>query len=209
MRQPPVTALLAAFVFTSLLATATAVVASPSPKAQAALDKAEVLEQVIAPDVEAAPPEAPITPGEAQAVDPAGQAALDDPLTCLARALYWEAKGNPEAEKAGVAHVVLNRLAHPGFPNTVCEVITDGSEQGPCQFSWWCDGRADEVVEDDAYEIAKEIARQALNQTLPDQTGGALYFHDRSVQPDWAAAFPLTAETDIFLFYRPSSGAAR
>ncbi|APX93746.1 cell wall hydrolase [Halomonas sp. 1513] len=183
--------------------------ASADPIAQSAIDKAEVLEQVIAPDVEAAPPEAPITRPEAQAVDPAGQAALEDPLTCLARALYWEAKGTPEAAKVGVAHVVLNRLAHPGFPNTVCEVITDGAEQGPCQFSWWCDGRANDVVEDDAYETAREIARQALNQTLPDSTGGALYFHDRSVQPGWAAVFPLTAETDIFLFYRPSDGAAR
>ena len=209
MRQPRVTDLLATLVFASLLATAQAAVASPSPKAQSALDKAEVLEQVIAPDVEATPPDTPITPGEAQAVDPAGQAALEDPLTCLARALYWEAKGTPEIEKAGVANVVMNRLAHPEFPNTVCEVITAGSEQGPCQFSWWCDGRADEVVEEDAYEIAKEIARQALNQALPDQTGGALYFHDRSVQPDWAGVFPLTAETDIFLFYRPSGGAAR
>jgi hypothetical protein len=33
-----------------------------------------------------------ITPGEAQAVDPAGQAPLDDSITCLARTIYWEAK---------------------------------------------------------------------------------------------------------------------
>jgi spore germination cell wall hydrolase CwlJ-like protein len=28
-----------------------------------------------------------------QAVDPAGQAPMDDSITCLARTIYWEAKG--------------------------------------------------------------------------------------------------------------------
>ena len=35
-------------------------------------------------------------------------------------------------------------------------VVKQGSEQGACQFSWWCDGNSDEAEEDEAYAAAKE-----------------------------------------------------
>ena len=65
-----------------------------------------------------------------------------------------------------VASVVMNRLGHEGFPDTVCAVVKQGSETKNCQFSWWCDGRADQVQEETQYAIAKEIARKALNKQL-------------------------------------------
>lgn len=176
-----------------------------------AMSKAESLEQaVVATGGGALPsPAEAITETEAQAVDPAGEAPLNETLTCLARTIYWEAKGVADADMEAVANVVMNRLAHAGFPSTVCEVVTQGSEQGPCQFSWWCDGRPDHVVEEDAYTIAREVARQALNQQLPDHTDGALYFHDRNVTPHWASEYFMTAETDDFLFYKPHDGGAQ
>lgn len=108
-----------------------------------------------------------------------------------------------------VANVVMNRLGHEGFPDTVCAVVKQGSEEHACQFSWWCDGRADQVKEDDEYALAKEIARKALNKQLADRTHGALYFHDRTVKPDWAKEYIKTAETRKFLFYKPGGGTAR
>lgn len=183
--------------------------AEQEERAEAAAAKAEVLERVVAPDATATPPEEPITEREVQAVDPAGSDPLEEPITCLARSIYWEAKGVPGRDMEAVANVVMNRLAHEGFPNSICEVVTEGSEQPPCQFSWWCDGRPDEVVEPDAYEIAREVARQAINLELADHTGGALYFHHRTVSPDWASVYPRTAETGEFLFYRPEGGMAR
>lgn len=183
--------------------------AEQQERAEAAAAKAEVLERVVAPDATATPPEEPITEREVQAVDPAGSDPLEEPITCLARSIYWEAKGVPGRDMEAVANVVMNRLAHEGFPNSICEVVTEGSEQPPCQFSWWCDGRPDEVVEPDAYEVAREVARQAINLELADHTGGALYFHHRTVSPDWASVYPRTAETREFLFYRPEGGMAR
>lgn len=183
--------------------------AEQEERAEAAAAKAEVLERVVAPDATATPPDEPITEREVQAVDPAGSDPLEEPITCLARSIYWEAKGVPGRDMEAVANVVMNRLAHEGFPNSICEVVTEGSEQPPCQFSWWCDGRPDEVVEPDAYEIAREVARQAINLELADHTGGALYFHHRTVSPDWASVYPRTAETGEFLFYRPEGGMAR
>lgn len=150
-----------------------------------------------------------ITKSEVQAVDPAGASALDDTITCLARSIYWEAKGGKPADMESVANVVINRVGHEGFPDTVCKVVKQGVETKTCQFSWWCDGRSDQVVEDDQYTIAKEIARKALNQQLTDRTRGALYFHDRNVRPRWARKYIRTRETGKFLFYKPHDGTAR
>lgn len=144
-----------------------------------------------------------------QAVDPTGEAPLDDAITCLARAIYWEARGERVEDMEAVANVVMNRLAHPGFPATTCGVVREGGEQGPCQFSWWCDGRGDTADEEDAYALAKEIARQALNRQFPDRTGGALYFHHETVAPDWARHYTKTVQVGEFAFYRPQNGDAR
>lgn len=179
--------------------------------AEAAVEKAEVLEQKAAAEEGAKnlPRVKAITKPEAQAVDPAGKAPLDDAITCLARSIYWEAKGGKSADMEAVANVAMNRLGHEGFPDTLCAVVKQGSEQGSCQFSWWCDGRADQVKEDERYDIAKEVARKALNQQLRDRTGGALYFHDRTVSPDWAKKYRRTAQTGKFLFYKPRGDAAQ
>ena len=65
-----------------------------------------------------------------QAVDPAGEAPLNDAITCLARTIYWEARSDGAAGMEAIAHVVMNRLGHEGFPNTICEVVRQGREQG-------------------------------------------------------------------------------
>lgn len=183
--------------------------AADAARAAVAEDKAEVLEEKVLEDAPAPRKAEILTPGEAQAVDPAGQAPLDDSLTCLARTVYWEAKGADAEDMAAVASVVLNRLGSEGFPDTICGVVKQGVESKACQFSWWCDGRPDQVEEPQRYGVAKEIARKALNQQLKDTTGGALYFHDRNVHPDWAKAYRRTAQTRHFLFYKPNQALAR
>jgi len=168
------------------------------PPAAVAGKKAELLEEKAA-DQPVAPAER-ITPAEARAVDPQGQKPLDDSLTCLARTIYWEAKG--EAGMTAVASVVMNRLAAPSFPTTVCAVVTQGRENATCQFSWWCDGRPDDVEEPQVYDEAMEIARRALNRQIEDPTGGAVNFHLDTVHPEWADAFVKTATIGAHVFYR-------
>lgn len=188
-----------------------AIAADQAQNKEVAVDKAQALEQKAAEKGSATPaPKAEaITQPEAQAVDPVGKAPLDDAMTCLARSIYWEAKGGADADMEAVASVVMNRLGHEGFPDTVCAVVKQGSEKHACQFSWWCDGRSDQVEEDAPYAIAKEIARKALNQQLTDRTHGAMYFHGKNVSPDWAKEYIKTAETGKFLFYKPHDGTAR
>jgi spore germination cell wall hydrolase CwlJ-like protein len=185
--------------------------ADPRPleeKAQAAEKKGEVLEEKASASGDKKAPLAAekISKPEAQAVDPRGQKALDDALTCLARSIYWEAKGEGRAGMEAVASVVMNRLGRESFPNTVCGVVKEGKETGACQFSWWCDGRPDDVEEENLYTIAKEIARQALNRQLPDPTGGALYFHSVKVTAVWDNDYVETAEIGGHRFYKPKDG---
>jgi len=174
-------------------------------KSTIAQDKAELIEQSIVDGGSESRPDPAVAitrPGIA-AVDPAGASPLDDAITCLARAVYWEAKGEGTDDMAAVANVVMNRLADAGFPDTICGVVKQGGEQGYCQFSWWCDGRGDDVQEPQRYAIVKEVARQALNGQLSDHTGGAMFFHQRTIRPYWAAEFTETASIGDFIFYKP------
>ena len=180
-------------------------------KARSAENKAQTLEQNAASEGDKSPPSESetISKPEAQAVDPAGENPLDDALTCLARSIYWEARGEDAAGIEAIAHVVMNRLGHEGFPDTICEVVRQGREEGACQFSWWCDGRADDAQEDAAYSAAKEIARKVLNKQTPDRTGGALYFHRKDVAPKWSEEYLRTVEIGDHVFYRPGDDAAK
>ncbi len=205
-RQIKIITSLAIFLFMSQ-----AFATDQAQKAEVAEEKAEVLEQSVVDEGSEAPVPSTetITKPEVQAVDPAGEAPLDDAITCLARTIYWEARGERVIDMQAVANVVMNRLGHEGFPGTVCGVVREGSEQGACQFSWWCDGRSDDAQAEEPYAVAKEVARKALNGQLTDRTDGALYFHDRQVSPSWGEEFMQTAGIGEFVFYKPYDGTAR
>lgn len=64
--------------------------AADSQKAAVAEDKAQVLEEKVVEDAPPPKKAETITPTEVQAVDPAGQAPMDDSITCLARTIYWK-----------------------------------------------------------------------------------------------------------------------
>ncbi len=180
-------------------------------KAETARDKAEVLEEKAAPGGnKALPTQAQtITKPQVQAVDSTGDEPIDDAITCLARSVYWEARGTGAASLEAITSVVMNRVGHTGFPNTICGVVKQGQEEGACQFSWWCDGRPDDAKDDEAYARAKEIARKALNRQLKDRTGGAMYFHNRKTVPAWSKKYIKTVEVGEHVFYKPAGGEAK
>ncbi|WP_110687902.1 cell wall hydrolase [Salinicola aestuarinus] len=189
---------------TALLVTVSLPSAHADDAAEIALEKANALEQRVADAEEVTPAKADarLTLTGVLAVDPNGAAPLEDAISCLARSVYWEAKGTNREEMEAVANVIMNRLSNTLFPSTLCDVVQQGSESGHCQFSWWCDGRPDDASELDEYALALDVARQALNGTLPDHTRGALFFHDRSISPGWFSELPMTTQTQEFRFYR-------
>ena len=196
---------------TAFLLVGLANAADQAQNEEAAKGKAEVLEEkASAEGSKELPTQAEIiTKPQAQSVDPTGEEPLEDAITCLARTIYWEANRKDDAEMEAIANVVMNRLGHKGFPNTICGVVRQGHEQGACQFSWWCDGRSDDAEEEEPYSKAKEIARKALNRQLKDRSGGALYFHHRKVNPNWSNEYIRTVEVGEHVFYKPAGGKAK
>ena len=86
-------------------------------------------------------------------------------LALLARLISAEARGEPYAGQVAVGAVVLNRVEHPSFPNTISEVIFQ-----PGAFSCMLDGQWDEPVADSAYQAAREALAGS------DPSGGAIYY---------------------------------
>lgn len=124
-------------------------------------------------------------------------------VECLALAIYWEARSRPPRDRRAIAHVALNRLEHPEFPDTVCGVVKQGGEQRDrCQFSWWCDGKSDWPVERDAWRQALDLAEATLQGETSDPTRGALFFHHSNVEPKWATKKQRVVQIGPHLFYR-------
>jgi spore germination cell wall hydrolase CwlJ-like protein len=123
-------------------------------------------------------------------------------LECLAKTIYFEARGESEQGQRAVAAVVLNRVKSPKFPNTICEVVHQGGTDGrDCQFSWWCDGRGHEPKDVNAWIKAATIAREMIHGA-PDPTNGALYFHTTSVSPSWRTQLRRMATIGAHIYYR-------
>ena len=129
-------------------------------------------------------------------------AAADDEPTCLARAVYFEALAEGREGMEAVAAVVLNRIAHPEFPDTVCEVVEDGGETPPCQFSWWCDGKSDQPDDAEGWALAREVAIATLAEPPPDPTAGALFFHRTDIEPQFEEPRKATVTIGEHVFYR-------
>lgn len=86
-------------------------------------------------------------------------------VALLARLISAEARGESYEGQVAVGAVVMNRIAHPSFPNTLSGVIY---QRGA--FSCLDDGQFDEPVAQSAYAAA----RDAMNGY--DPTGGAIYY---------------------------------
>lgn len=106
-------------------------------------------------------------------------------LQCLARNVYWEARGESAEGQLAVAWVTLNRVGSVGFPASICEVVYQGETDRGCQFGWTCDGRRHRPSDKPAWQAAEAVAVRALAGGT-DPTNGALHFHREDVHPAWA-----------------------
>jgi spore germination cell wall hydrolase CwlJ-like protein len=122
---------------------------------------------------------------------------------CLAEALYFEARGEGVKGIFAVAEVILNRVDSPSYPDTVCDVVYQGTGRlFECQFTYSCDGLKEIIEERDAYEAVGKIARLMLDGAPRDLTEGATHYHTKSVDPSWASVYPRTTTIGSHHFYR-------
>ncbi|MBW8784758.1 MAG: cell wall hydrolase [Novosphingobium sp.] len=124
-------------------------------------------------------------------------------LECLTTAIYYEAASEPDAGQRAVAQVVLNRVAHPSFPKTVCGVVYQGSERSSgCQFSFACDGALARAPSRFFWLRAEEVARQALAGSVYAPVGLATHYHTIAVHPYWADTLSFIGTIGAHRFYR-------
>ena len=102
-------------------------------------------------------------------------------VNLLARLISAEARGEPYVGQVAVGAVVLNRVEHPSFPNTISGVIYQSGA-----FTCVTDGQFQQPVAESAYRAA----RDALNGW--DPSGGAIYyFNPATATSKWIWSRPL------------------
>ena len=122
---------------------------------------------------------------------------------CLSEALYFEARGEELRGIFAVAEVILNRVDSANYPDTVCDVIYQGTGRlFQCQFTYSCDGRKEIISEKAAYEKVAKVARLMLDGAPRALTEGATHYHTKSVRPHWSRVYPQTTTIGYHIFYR-------
>ncbi|MDC8754732.1 cell wall hydrolase [Erythrobacter sp. sf7] len=122
---------------------------------------------------------------------------------CLAQAVWYEAASESEAGQRAVAQVVLNRVAHPGWPASVCGVVYQGSERRTgCQFTFTCDGSLARRPGGASWARAQRIAAEALSGSVYAPVGHATHYHTLWVNPYWAATLDHVGTIGAHRFYR-------
>jgi len=143
---------------------------------------------------------------------------LKQEVECLAKNIYFEARSESKDSQQAIALVTLNRVVSNKFPNTICDVVYqakvsswwkkhNGSNvpiRDKCQFSWYCDGKPDNIYDNMAYAYAKEIAIITIMVygREYDPTNKATHYHAHYVKPDWGKKQFQTAQIGSHLFYK-------
>jgi spore germination cell wall hydrolase CwlJ-like protein len=129
---------------------------------------------------------------------------------CLALNVYHEARSEGLTGQRAVAWVTLNRVESTKYPDSICEVVYQArlDENGipirnKCSFSWFCDGKTDEVSDQAAWNVADSIASEVMNAhgKETDPTNGSIMYHADYVTPYWASSYEKQARIDSHIFY--------
>lgn len=126
-------------------------------------------------------------------------------LTCLARNVYHEARGEPIEGQYAVAEVTLNRVASRYFPNTVCEVVYEkrfdfGRNRLVGAFSW-TELDAVEEPRGAGWRRAIKAAETIYDRQHDPAIPRALFYHADSIEPRWAHSKKRVAKIGRHIFY--------
>ena len=124
-------------------------------------------------------------------------------MSCLAEALYFEARGEPIQGQLAVGEVILNRVEDTRYPSSICRVINQGTgRRFACQFTYTCDGKLETVHERKPYEMALKIAKILMTTHDGKLTRGSTHYHSNYVNPKWSKRFERVAKFGRHIFYR-------
>lgn len=128
---------------------------------------------------------------------------------CLTSAIYYEAANEPDDGQRAVAQVVLNRVRHPAWPSTVCDVVYQGTERPGtlCQFTFGCDGAMAHTPSLAGWVRARRVAQAALAGYVFAPAGLATNYHTLAVAPSWGPKLTPVGIIGAHIFYRLPGGA--
>ena len=129
---------------------------------------------------------------------------------CLATAIYFEARGEPERGQLAVAQVVINRVKNPAYPSTVCGVVYQNkNKRNACQFSFACDGIKDRITDKGSWTQAQKLANSVLNderKVFQTDVGTSTHYHANYVRPRWARHMKKMQKIGRHIFYKTYGG---
>lgn len=127
---------------------------------------------------------------------------------CLAQAIYFEARSEPEDGQAAVAQVVLNRVSSGLYPPSVCGVVFQNRHRyKACQFSFACEGKSLKITEPEPWRVAQRIAHDVLDgKTFVSDVGNATHYHASYVRPGWSRRLQRTDKIGTHIFYKLRPG---
>jgi len=123
---------------------------------------------------------------------------LDDQASCLATAVYFEARGESLEGQMAVARVVMNRAASGRYPPDWCNVVKQ-----PAQFSFVRHGQFPWIdTASAAWGRAQGIARLAAGNVIPSVSNDVLWYHATYVAPTWGHRLNIAEKIGAHIFYR-------
>lgn len=127
---------------------------------------------------------------------------------CLAEAIYYEARSEPEEGQAAVAQVVLNRVKSGLYPDNVCGVVYQNRHRYlACQFTFACEGRALRINEPESWATAVRVAKAVTEgHTYLADVGNSTHYHATYVRPWWARRLTKMDAIGRHVFYKLKPG---
>jgi len=124
---------------------------------------------------------------------------------CLADAVYFESRGEPERGQIAVAQVVINRVFSGYYPEDVCQTVYQNAHRYlACQFTFACEGKKLIVNDQVAWTRATRISRDMLDGKLwLNEVGKATHYHANWVRPAWVREMRTIQRIGVHTFYRP------
>ena len=137
-----------------------------------------------------------------------GRDRLDSEKKCLAQAIYFESRSEPEDGQAAVAQVILNRVGSGLYPTTICGVVFQNRHRyKACQFSFTCEGKSLRVTDQASWSTAARIADEVLDgKTWLADVGSSTHYHANYVRPRWARHLKKMDVIGKHIFYRLKPG---
>jgi spore germination cell wall hydrolase CwlJ-like protein len=122
---------------------------------------------------------------------------------CLSEAIYYEARSESLIGQKAVAEVILNRRRSKHFPDTICEVVFQGSDRKTgCQFSFTCDGSISGEIEEKNWKRSQNVAKLIMMGGVRPFTENSTHYHTVDISPPWINDLRPTRKIGSHMFYR-------